>query len=189
MHPTVRLATACLIAIIAACGPSSPGTNDAPPPVPLGQLPETVEPLHYRLDLTIEPEKKDFGGTVEIDVDLKQSTRRFHIHGRDLKVESVTARLPDGRTVAGTYAQVHDTGVAELAFEEDLPKGKATLRFVYATPFEPTPDALTSQPTAATNTPGPNSRKSRRAARSRASTNRASRPATTSPSRRPRTTP
>ncbi len=144
MHLTIRLAVACLLTILAACGPSD-RSADVVPPVPLGQLPETVEPLHYRLDLTIEPTKKDFGGIVEIDIDVKEKTRRFHIHGRELKVEPVTARLADGSIVTGAYTQVHDTGVAELVFEDDLPKGKATLRFAYTTPFEPTPDALTSQ--------------------------------------------
>jgi alanyl aminopeptidase len=112
----------------------------------LGQLPATVEPTRYRLDLTIDPDKPRFGGTVEIDVTLKKPTRQIFLHGRELTIESVGARLAAGTSIAAAYEQVHGTGIAKLTFEDELPQGAATLRFTYNAPFEPTPDALTSMP-------------------------------------------
>ncbi len=144
MHPTIRLAVACLLIALAACGPSNRGKGQTPEEIPLGQLPDTVEPVRYRLDLTIEPDKPRFSGIVEIDVTLKKPASTIYLHGRELTVAPVTARLADGTNVTGTYEQVHDTGVAKLAFESELPKGEATLRLTYNAPFEPTPDSLTS---------------------------------------------
>jgi alanyl aminopeptidase len=143
MHLSVRLAVACLFLLGAACGPSK-HDQALQEDVPLGQLPEIAEPTRYRLDLAIDPDKPRFSGTVEIDVNVKEPTRRLYLHGRELTVESVAARLADGSTVAANYEQVHSTGVAKLTFEDELPKGKATLRFVYNAAFESTPDALTS---------------------------------------------
>ncbi len=144
MHPTSRFAVACLLTVLAACGPSGPPKDQASEALPLGQLPTTVEPTRYRLDLTIEPDKPRFSGVVEIDVELKKPVRKIFLHGRELTVDPVIARLPDGTGVAGTYEQVHETGVAKLTFEKELPKGKATLRLAYNARFESTPDSLTS---------------------------------------------
>lgn len=144
MQSIYRLAVACLLVALAACGPSTPSKNQVSEAIPLGQLPDTVEPTHYRLDLTIDPDKPRFSGVVEIDVELKKPAQEIFLHGRELTVDPVVATLPDGSGIAGTYEQVHDTGVAKLKFEKELPKGKATLRLTYSAPFETTPDALTS---------------------------------------------
>ncbi|MBP6011281.1 MAG: M1 family metallopeptidase [Alphaproteobacteria bacterium] len=148
MRIPLRLAAAGLLIALAACdAPSAKkgtaaGTAES---IPLGQLPDTVVPLHYRLELTINPSQPRFGGTSEIAVELQAPAREIFLHGRELTVDKVAAHLPDGSVVTGTYAQVHETGVAKLTFEQELPKGKATLSLPFAAPFEPTPDALTVQ--------------------------------------------
>jgi len=144
MRSTVRLAVVCLLTVLAACGPPNRGNSQSPDEVPLGQLPDNVEPKRYRLDLTIDPDKPRFSGNVEIDISLKTPARVIYLHGRELTVDSITARLADGTSATGAYEQVHDTGVAKLTFENELPKGEATLRFAYSAAFESTPDALTS---------------------------------------------
>lgn len=145
MRPTIRIAVTCVLIALSACGPSGPAKNQsAGGNIPLGQLPDTVEPTHYRLDLTIDPDKPRFSGIVDIDVTLKKPAREIYLHGRELTVDTVSARIADGASVPGTYEQVHDTGVAKLTFESELPKGKATLHLAYNAPFETTPDALTS---------------------------------------------
>ncbi len=144
MHPTVRIAVACLLLACAACGPTQSSKDLSREEAPLGQLPDAVKPTHYRLDLSIDPGKPRFGGTVEIDVEVREPTRHIYLHGRELTVDSVAARFADGTVTAASYEQVHDTGVAKLTFENQLPKGKATLRFAYTAAFESTPDALTS---------------------------------------------
>ncbi len=145
MRRTIGIAVTCALIALSACGPSGPGKNQsADPNIPLGQLPDTVEPTHYRLDLTIDPDKPRFSGVVEIDVVLKKPAREIYLHGRELTVATVSARIANGTNVPGTYEQVDETGVVKLTFENELPKGKATLHLAYNALFETTPDALTS---------------------------------------------
>ena len=65
----------------------------AAPAVPAGRLPDTVAPVAYRLDLTVDPAKERFSGKVEIDVTLKQASDQIFLHGRDLAVRSAVARV------------------------------------------------------------------------------------------------
>ena len=114
------------------------------PKAPLGQLPGTVTPVHYRLDLTIVPDRPRYSGVVEIDLNLEAPHKTIYLHGRELTVEGVTARLNDASTVNATYAQVHDSGVARLTFDRELPKGRVTLHLPFNAAFKSAPDALTS---------------------------------------------
>ena len=151
MRPIARLIVAGLLALLAACGEQQPphqadGTPAiaADPKAPLGQLPDTVHPTHYRIDLTIKPNDPRYSGVVEIDLELKEPQDEIYLHGRELTVGPVTARLPDGTTVKGSYVQVHESGVARLSFDDELPAGKVTVRLPFDAAFETEPDALTS---------------------------------------------
>jgi len=103
-------------------------------PIPLGILSDAAMPLAYRIDLTVLPEKERFTGHVEIDVTVKAATRSLYLHGRDLHIGAVAARV-GGRTIPAHYSQVEDSGVAQLIFDGVLPTGKATLLFDYDAAF------------------------------------------------------
>ena len=64
---------------------------------PKGRLPDAAVPKAYRLDLTILPESDGFSGHDEIDVVLKGRTTKLYLHGRDLAVSKVFARV--GKTI------------------------------------------------------------------------------------------
>lgn len=106
----------------------------ASPAVPAGRLPDTAAPLAYRLDLTVDPAKERFSGTVEIDVTLKQASDRIYLHGRDLAVRSAVARV-GGKTFTGTWQQPDPTGTGVLTFQQPIPAGPVTLVFDYDAPF------------------------------------------------------
>jgi cytosol alanyl aminopeptidase len=149
MRFLAKAAIASLLLAATACEPSAPpATSDAKtvedPKAPTGQLPDTVTPAHYRLDLTIVPDKERYSGIVEIDVDLKAPQKTIYLHGHQLTVEEATARPADGSKVPAAYAEIGDSGVARLTFDTELPKGKATLRLAFNAAFETAPDALTS---------------------------------------------
>lgn len=134
-----------------AAKPAKPlrqATTIATPPakqdIPLGQLPDHVEPLHYSLDLMINPDQLRYEGTVVIDVDLKAPKREFYLHGRDLVVSRLTATLSNRTVVNGTYSQVDPAGVAKLSFDEQIPAGKISVLIPFSASFETSPDALTS---------------------------------------------
>ncbi|MEQ1753994.1 MAG: M1 family aminopeptidase [Micropepsaceae bacterium] len=112
--------------------------------IPTSQLPEHVEPLHYRIDLSINPDQLRYEGTVQIDIDLKAPKREFYLHGKDLVVARVTARLADRSMISGSYSQVDPTGVAKLSFDEQIPAGKISVSIPFSASFETAPDALTA---------------------------------------------
>jgi alanyl aminopeptidase len=108
--------------------------NDAPE-APAGKLGSDVRPLHYRLDLEIDPASPGFSGIVAIDVDIRSPSNVIYLHGNNLAVTAVTLSGPDGLTRNATYEQVDSTGVARLTFADQLPTGRSTLYFVYTATF------------------------------------------------------
>ena len=109
---------------------------------PVGRLPDTVQPTHYRLALTIDPRLPEFSGETTIDVEIREPSSALWLHGLGLKVASASVSA-NGRTVAARYEEVdHDTGVARLTAASVLPAGKAVLHFSYRAPFQDSPQGL-----------------------------------------------
>ncbi|KQT32628.1 hypothetical protein ASG29_12845 [Sphingomonas sp. Leaf412] len=128
-----------LLVVSVAATLSVPAAAQAPTPtpaagVPLGKLPDAARPVAYRLELTVLPEAKAFSGRAEIDVDVRRATRFLYLHGQDLTVARVVARV-GGTDVPARYAQVDSSGVARLDFDRPLPAGRTTLTFDYTAPF------------------------------------------------------
>lgn len=136
---------AVLAALLLAACQSDPETTDrnldvtaplaASEGVPLGRLPDSVEPLHYRLRLAINPDREHFTGQTDIDVQLHQGSDTIWLHGNQLDVHRVTVTLESGASLAASYEQVADIGVAKVTVAEALPAGKATLSFEYSAAF------------------------------------------------------
>ena len=129
MRNGVLLTVASLLST-AAFG-QSPSTRVVPDAgAPKGRLSDAAIPKAYRLDLTILPENDGFTGHDEIDVTLKGSATRLYLHGRDLAVTKVFARIGDAM-IPATFTQVDATGTARLDFARAVPAGPATLVFDY----------------------------------------------------------
>lgn len=119
-----------------------PPTNDAA--IPLGQLPDGVEPLHYTIDLQINPDQLRYEGIVEIDILLLAPKRELFLHGKKLTVAKISAQHASRLTFGGTYTQVHESGVAKLSFDQQIPAGKVRLTLPFSAAFETAPEAMTS---------------------------------------------
>ena len=104
--------------------------------VPLGRLGNAVVPSAYRLELTILPDQDDFSGVTEIDAEIAAATRVIYLHGNGLVVDSAQLTTANGDSYTGSYQQVHETGVARIDFDQEIPAGKATLRISYTAPFQ-----------------------------------------------------
>ena len=113
----------------AASPPAGPAIV-ADPAAPKGKLSDAARPTAYRLAFVIDPDQPRFSGHDEIDAVVKAPTRKLYLHGRDLAVASVVAKV-GGRTIPATYTQVDPTGVVRLDFASRLPAGAATLVFDY----------------------------------------------------------
>lgn len=118
-------------AALAQAAPVAPATRIvADPAAPKGKLSDAARPTAYRLAFTIDPDQPRFSGHDEIDATVKAPTRKLYMHGRDLHVSNVVARV-GGRTIPTTYTQVDPTGVVRLDFAQTLPAGTVTLVFDY----------------------------------------------------------
>jgi aminopeptidase N len=129
---------AALLACLPATAVFAQATSTA---YPQGQLSDAVQPQDYRLDLTVDPAKPRFSGHVEIDALLKRPSATIYLHGRDLAMRSAVARV-GGRTLAGAWKQLDDTGVASLTFAEPLPAGPVIFAFDYDAPFQDGPSGM-----------------------------------------------
>lgn len=123
-----------------ACQPAREEAQPDPeaaalPPMPAGQLGDSVVPTHYRLDLTILPGEETFGGRVEIDVDIREPAPVIWLHGNRLNVQEVSLST-SGSRLSASYEQVDATGIARVSLDETPPAGPATLTFVYQAAFD-----------------------------------------------------
>lgn len=132
---TVRavLVFACLMLglTLAACGPAPRGAAVAP----VAQLPRTVVPQSYKLDLIVDPKAEDFSARAEIDVVLKERGRKFYLHGAGLHVSSVYLLTAEGAKVRARYREVLNSGVAQVDLERAAGPGAAKLVFQYSARF------------------------------------------------------
>src|SRR5581483_7184459 len=109
----MRLRTACSLLAIAAAVPAvaapvhhrAPArhTSSAPTLPPLAQrdiptqLPKTVRPAQYALNIRPDAEKLAFSGTATIDVDVFQPVKDIILNAVDMQFRKVTlAPLPGG---------------------------------------------------------------------------------------------
>jgi alanyl aminopeptidase len=109
---------------------------------PLGKLPRDIQPLAYRLDLTILPEQADFAGVTEIDIDVRKPSSVIWMHANGLVISSATLRRGTAPARLAHLEQVDPTGVARLSFEQNVAAGRATLRFVYTGKFGSSSEGL-----------------------------------------------
>ncbi|WP_126173226.1 M1 family metallopeptidase [Altericroceibacterium xinjiangense] len=131
-------------ALAQEAGQSAAATNPAIAalaPVPRGKLTGMAVPQAYRVDTYVDPALDTFSGRTEIDVSLKQPSRFIDLHGRDLGIQSATATA-GGRTYAGQWHQLDETGVARLVFPQELPAGPVTLALTYTGAFNESASGL-----------------------------------------------
>ena len=120
--------------------PAAAKSAEAPP---LTRLPDWAVPESYDLSIKSNPDQSDYRGTVTIAVDLKKAANHLWLHGKDLKVSSVTITDAHGRTRAGKYdgdvtAEAEKAGVARVDFGTTLQPQKVKLKFDFTAPYNGT---------------------------------------------------
>ena len=128
-----------LAAACAALTCHAAGAADAPPPGPLGR---DVVPVHYALELAIDPSREDFSGSVDIDVTLAEPRASIWLHGKGLRVSEAWVTDSHARRIAASFAEKLESGVALLSLAETLPAGPARLHIAYSAPFNTSGNAL-----------------------------------------------
>jgi len=139
---------AALALTVASCNRGSPpAATDAaaaavvvPPPRADGRLPPEVRPLHYTLDLVVDPAAPRFSGRARIKVKIAAPTRVIVLHARGLDIRRATLRAPQGeltataalRKAAGSKAEPEEL---TLAFDQPVVAGEGELDIAYDAPF------------------------------------------------------
>jgi alanyl aminopeptidase len=120
---------------------SAPAVSATMPP--MTRLPDWAVPEAYDLALKSDPKQADYSGTVTITVDLKQASNYLWLHGKDLKVSSVTVTDAHGKTHAGKYdgavtKDAEQAGVARVDFGATLQPQKIKLTLAFTAPYNGT---------------------------------------------------
>ena len=116
--------------------PAAPVFDEAA--LPHAQLPGSVVPRGYRIDMVIDPDADTLTGEVEIDVDVLDPVDHFFIHAKDMTVSEAT--LASGTQVVELRPEpvpeeLAPSGLLRLASDATLPRGDGTLRLTYETPY------------------------------------------------------
>ena len=106
------------------------------PPRPWGPTPHptwscrTRCAIHYKLELTVDPERERYAGTVAIEVELARPTLSLWLHARDLDLGRVTVEAA-GESLDATLTQVSPDGAARLRTQELLPVGRSIVHIAF----------------------------------------------------------
>ena len=106
--------------------------------IPHAQLPETVTPSAYRIDLMIDPRSDAMSGQVEIEATINDTTSGFWMHAKEVSVSEASIEI-DSETYALTVDVVSEaeapSGLAWFDAGTPLPAGEGVIRLTYETPF------------------------------------------------------
>ena len=103
--------------------------------VPTGMLPDNVEPTHYSLKLTIDPNEERFSGITRIDLRVKTATNFFYLNGKSLTINSVKLISSNNKTIKATAKETSVEGVLKVLAASKLSPGNYTIVFDYNAPF------------------------------------------------------
>lgn len=96
---------------------------------PTLRLPETVAPTSYEVQLTLDPSKDNFSGSIDIKVNVKQPVQTIWLNATKINVEqaSVTA---GGKSLTGKPVPAGNDFLG-LELESQVPVGPAEIRIRY----------------------------------------------------------
>jgi cytosol alanyl aminopeptidase len=104
-------------------------------PAPKGRLYPDVRPAGYVLDLTLDPRKDTFSGTVEIEVVLTKPRSTIWMHARGLTATAAHITPANGPAVEADFAQVEEGGTAALRAHRPIPAGHARIAISFTGAF------------------------------------------------------
>ena len=100
----------------------------------LRRLDPTIRPVSFRVELRLDPSRKDYSGVVEIDVNFAQAAERFELHAQGLSFDKVV--LIDGPDQIPASASGDDgKSLAWFDFGRALGPGTLTFSFSYRARF------------------------------------------------------
>jgi aminopeptidase N len=130
-----RLPAAAAAVLLAACA----ATTATAAPRDRVVLPDDVEPIEYRIDVTPDPLAPTFTATVEIDLDVRRATSRIVLNSAELVIDRA-ALGGEARAPAIAYDEQGET--ATFAFAHPIARGRHTLTLAYHGLIHDQPEGL-----------------------------------------------
>lgn len=147
--PQIVICLLTSFVVVAGCSKSSEPTvqkemaaTAATGEAPVGQLGNSVVPIRYRLELTIDPTEETFSGVVEIDVKVNEPRSGIWLHGKNLDVKEAWLLDSQSNRIDATFEDHLDSGVALMALSRPVEPGPATLHLNYTGTFNHSANAL-----------------------------------------------
>ena len=129
-NSTLVVMAVCTLAILYASTARAGQALDQPLILPQFRLPaHEVEPVRYRVDLTVVPDQDTFAGAIEIELQLAKSTSVLWLNGERLTVKDATLTIDREKLAAKVIGDPQD--YVGFAFDHPVGPGEATLRVVY----------------------------------------------------------
>jgi aminopeptidase N len=124
---SVRVLTGgfALLVLMAAARADAPFSLDTTP----GQLPKTVAPIHYTLDLQPNLEALTVAGSAVIDIEVRTPTDRLVLNAVDM---TFSAASLDGVAPASSINVDKDAQTVTLTFPRAIEVGRYKLRIAYS---------------------------------------------------------
>lgn len=99
-------------------------------PLPFLRLQEVqdIRPTAYKANLSLDPAKADFSGSIEIQLDIAKPTSTIWLNASDIQVQKATLQK-DGRTLDPAVKSVND--FVAFHFTSELAEGPAVLSIRY----------------------------------------------------------
>ena len=139
------LLAASAAVLLGACQPTADRTSEAAfekqalTQIPHAQLPDTVTPRSYKIDMRIDPQQNGMSGIVAIDATINEVTDRLWIHAKEMTVRSARIDYSDGSTADLTFHAVPladaPSGIAYLTGDRNIRAGQGVITLEYETPF------------------------------------------------------
>jgi len=98
-----------------------------------GALPKDVVPVHYALDLELDPARQDFGGTATISLQIRRAVDAIVLHADGLQAREIELVGTDGRRQAleAGPGRIPQSWRLHTRPAATLPAGDYTLRIAY----------------------------------------------------------
>jgi len=107
--------------------------------IPHAQLPETVTPKSYQIDMMIDPSQAGMSGTVAIEATINEDADRIWIHAKEMRVSSAKIEYMNGEIKPLTFTAISEedapSGLAYLSSDGKMPSGDGVITLEYETPY------------------------------------------------------
>ncbi len=106
------------------------------------RLPPHVRPISYHIDLTTDPSRSDFVGSVEMALEVKQATAVIELHARGLAISSAVVTPQGGGELLAQVATQPEQQTATLTLPSALPVGQVMARLQFSGQLSPSMHGL-----------------------------------------------